>query len=249
MRTLQETQLVNISGDIAGGKKTFTVVAATPETPGVVTLELVCEDGALEHTPGQFITVYLPELGTPEGKAYSISSAPHEPLSITISSRGEFSKKLCSMRTGDTLLASGPEGYFFSESPSSTLVMLAAGIGIAPFRSVILSELARHPTRRIILLYSNRTVGDTVFGGCLNTLASQHPNIEVHHFVTREDRLPAGVTRGRMPAREVMRAAGDAPDPEFFICGSIPFVRDLWRGLRAEGVAEERLYTEAFFSH
>ena len=230
-------------------KKTYTVTGTAAEAPGVVTLHLACAGGAPAYLPGQFITVYLPELGTPEGKAYSISSAPGEPLSITVSARGEFSRRLCALVPGDAFEASAPEGYFYSESAQSALILLAAGIGIAPFRSVMLDSIKKNPARPLLLFYGNRTTPDIVFGKWLDELAGAHGAVQVRHFITREDALPAGVTRGRIPPEAVADAAGGVPDPEFFICGSIPFVRDMWRGLRSAGVSEDRLYTEAFFSH
>ena len=100
-----------------------------------------------------------------------------------------------------------------------------------------------------MLFYSNRTIADIVFENELAQLVATHPNLTVHHFITREDPLPNGMTHGRMTADAIIREVGNAPDPEYFICGSIEFVRDLWRGLKAAGVPEERLYTEAFFGH
>jgi ferredoxin-NADP reductase len=239
---------------IGEDKKKYTVTKTIPEAPGVVSLELSCdtlrslgEVGPL-YIPGQFITVYLPELGTPEGKAYSISSALGEPLRITVEERGQFSRHLCALKPSGSFFASEPGGYFYSESDTSTLVMLAAGIGVAPFRSVILENLKKNPARRIVLLYSSRTMQNIVFRRELEELAAKHEAFEVHHFITREENLPEGVTKGRMSAEAILKAVGDAPDPEFFICGSISFVRDMWKGLKLAGVEEERLYTEAFFA-
>ena len=219
------------------------------EAPGVTTLELSCKEGSPSYIPGQFITVYLPELATPEGKAYSIASAPNEPLRITIAKRGEFSQRLCSLQPGDSFRALPAGGYFYSESKTSTLVMLAAGIGIAPYRAIIINTVRNDPERRLMLFYSNRTIADITFHRDLDDLAKAHPNLTVHNFVTREDPLPAGMTHGRMSAETIIHEVGDAPDPEYFICGSIEFVRDLWRGLKTAGVPEDRLYTEAFFGH
>ncbi|MGC9602844.1 MAG: hypothetical protein ABSE76_03895 [Minisyncoccia bacterium] len=229
-------------------KKKYTVIKTTSEAPGVVSLELSCEDGTPLYIPGQFITVYLPELGTPEGKAYSISSAPNESLRITVEERGEFSRTLSALKPGGVFLASEPEGYFYSESKTSALVMLAAGIGIAPFRSVILESLQKNSARLIHLFYSNRTMQNIVFRDEFALLAARHESFKVHHFITREENLPGGITSGRMSAEAILKAVGKAPDPEFFICGSIPFVRDMWKGLKSAGVSEERLYTEAFFA-
>lgn len=229
--------------------KKYTVTGAVLEAPGVTTLELACADGVPLYIPGQFITAYLPELGTPEGKAYSISSAPGEPLRITVQMRGEFSRRLCAMRPGYTFLASEPCGYFYSESASSALIMLAAGIGVAPFRSMILDAIKKNPARPLLLFYGNKTMSGIVFGGLLDTLAAAYPAVQIRHFITKEEHLPDGVVRGRITAEAVMQAIEEVPDPEFFICGSISFVRDIWRDLRSAGINEDRLYTEAFFSH
>ncbi|HUD03170.1 MAG TPA: FAD-dependent oxidoreductase [Candidatus Paceibacterota bacterium] len=233
---------------IEDDKKKYTVVSSRIEVPGVVRLELSCEVGAPLYIPGQFITVYLPELGTPEGKAYSISSTQDEPLRITVEKRGEFSRHLCALKPGDTFLATEPEGYFYSESDTSMLVMLAAGIGVAPFRSMILESLKKNPARRIVLLYSSRTMKTIVFKKELDELAAKHKTFEVHHFITREENISAGMTKGRMSAEAILQAVGDAPEQEFFICGSISFVRDMWKGLKLAGVQEDNLYTEAFFA-
>ena len=91
----------------------YVVKEKTMEVPGVTTLFLTDEqDNVPPFTPGQYITVYFPELSTPEGKAYSISSAPREStFSITVRNIGEFSGRLCSISPGETLLASLPYGF------------------------------------------------------------------------------------------------------------------------------------------
>ncbi len=228
-------------------KERYRVREKIAEAPAVFTLKLSREDGTTpSYLPGQFITIYFPELGTPEGKAYSISSAPFEPtLAITVKKMGEFSNRLCALQTGDALVASRPCGYFFSESRESSLVLIAAGIGIAPFRGIILDALQHNPKREIFLFYSNRTVSDIIFANLLTSL----PAVTVIHFITREMSVPQEMRCGRMSAASLLETIGEAPNPEFLICGSISFVRDLWRELQKAGVAEECIYTEAFFSH
>ncbi|MBI3573988.1 hypothetical protein HY090_02975 [Candidatus Kaiserbacteria bacterium] len=231
--------------------ETYVVREKIFETPTVCTLKLAHSDGSIPaFVPGQFITVYFPELGTPQGKAYSISSAPSEKtIAITVKQIGAFSHRLSSMNSGDTLSASLPYGYFYSESAASTLVMLAAGIGIAPFRGMIMDALANNPTRKLVLCCSNRTEMDITFRNALKECSERFPNCSVNHFITREETAPEGTTKGRMSAPAVLQIVGSAPDPEFLLCGSISFVRDMWRDLCAASVPEEKIYTEAFFSH
>ncbi len=228
-------------------KKTYKIINRKQETKDVATLFISCEAGDVMYLPGQFITIYLPELGTPEGKAYSISSAPGEPMSITVRALGDFSRRLCELTSGDTFLASAPSGYFYSESDTSSLVMLTGGIGITPFRSMIVDSIRKRNNRNIHLFYSNKTVSDIVFGKELDSLASTYDFLNIRQFITREEKISDNLTKGRISAKTVTSVFENLNELEFFLCGSIPFVRDMWRGLKAGGVSEDFIYTEAFF--
>jgi len=220
------------------------------EAPGVSTLQLSLANGSIpKYVPGQFITVYAPNLGTPEGKAYSISSAPHEKtLNITVKDMGKFSHYLCSRKPGDEVEGSLPYGYFFSESHTSTLALVCGGVGVAPFRSMLQASTHDTPRRNIALFCSNRTAQDIIFKKMLDELEENNKNIKVFHFLTREKAGPPMIN-GRINAKTILESLNDKKDAEFLLCGSISFVRDLWRDLRSEGVSEEKIYTEAFFSH
>lgn len=231
-------------------REKYVVRENVPEVPGVRTLKLSREDGSIpSYKPGQCITVYFPETGTPEGKAYSISSAPWEgTMNITVRAMGEFSNRLSAMVPGDIVTGSEPLGYFYSESEDRPLVMLAGGTGIMPFRSMVMDAARNNPARELRLFYSSRTMADIIFAGFFDEMWAAHENFGVQYFVTREKDVPQPIIQGRMSAEAVLRKLPDAAAAEFLLCGSIPFVRDMWRDLRSSGVAEEALYTEAFFS-
>ena len=220
------------------------------EAPGVTTLRLSLAKGSVpKYVPGQFITVYAPELGTPEGKAYSISSAPHEKtLNITVKDMGKFSHYLCSRKPGDEVEGSLPYGYFFSESRTSALALICGGIGIAPFRSMLQAGAQETPRRSMALFCSNRTAQDIIFKKMLDELQAANANVRVFHFLTRED-AAAPMQSGRIRAHRILAQLKNEKNLEFMLCGSIAFVRDLWRDLRAAGITEDAIYTEAFFSH
>lgn len=230
----------------------YTVHENIGEAPGVASLALVDEKGGVpEFLPGQFINVYFPETNTPEGKAYSISSSPDEKsFSITVRSLGEFSNRLCGMEAGDTFEASLPYGFFRPEREDSPLVLLASGIGITPFRSIIRTAAEKFPARRIALFHSVRTLEDAIFRGEFENMKTTMPHFSLSYFVTREDvPLSAGLIARRMTSADILDAAPATPNAEFLLCGSIPFTRDMWRSLKHAGVSEDAMYTEAFFSH
>ena len=239
-------------------RKKYRVQEKVDEACSVCTLKLVLDDGSKKeavpaYRPGQFITIYFPELGTPEGKSYSISSAPHEQtLNITVKGIGLFSKKLCSLKVGDVIAGSLPYGYFYSENETTDLVMIAGGIGVAPFRSMILDTLHRTPQRKLVLFYSNRTCADIIFKKEFENIAAQHKNVKILPFVTREKTSDYSVVPNRISIADIIgnaKKVSHIEGREFLLCGSIPFVRDFWKGLTHRGVSEEVIYTEAFFSH
>lgn len=241
-------------------RKTYRVVEKIAEAPSVSTLKLAIDDGsgkkyAPPYRPGQFINVYFPELGTPEGKSYSISSAPSEPtLNITVKAMGQFSNRLCSLEKGDTFTASLPYGYFYTESDDTALVMIAGGIGVAPFRSMIVDSIARRQHRKLNLFCSYRAAADIIFKKEFDALAAAAPSdLKIFYFVTREQCHDPAIIPGRMSVSDIIgnsrKGRKHIAGREFFICGSIQFVSSFWKGLRKQGVPEEMMCTESFFSH
>jgi ferredoxin-NADP reductase len=226
----------------------YTVKEKVQETHNVVTLKLSCGDGLPKYCSGQFITVYFDDTGNAEGKAYTISSAPQEgTLNITVKGVGQFSHRLCAMNDGDTIEASLPYGYFYSESSASSLVMIAGGMGVAPFRSMIMDSVKNNHKRNLVLFTSNKKTEDTIFKNEFEKVQNEKPLFAVHNYVTQEDRVPEQITKGRITIEDIIDRTKNLKDKEFLICGSIPFVRDFWKGLKQAGIPEETVYTEAFF--
>lgn len=232
-------------------RKKYIVRENLAEAPDVFTLKLLREDGsATAYTPGQFINIYLGEEKLSKGKSYSISSEPaEETINITVKKMGEFSSRLCSLNTGDSVFVSEPCGYFYSDIGNTALVLVAGGIGITPFRSIILDAARNNPQRKTFLFYSNKTAQDILFLKTLNELEIKNSNFMATYFITRQEQIPDNMIRGRMNADIILKTiGGEVSGAEFFVCGSISFTRDLWRGLRDAGISAEKLYTEAFFS-
>src|SRR5437763_16220837 len=119
-----------------------TVAAAAAETPRVRTLQLEA-DGWAGHRPGQHLDVRLTaEDGYQAERSYSIASAPGEPLAITVErlEDGEVSPYLTEeLRAGDELELRGSIGGYFVWEPSDggPLLLLAAGSGVVPLRSIL----------------------------------------------------------------------------------------------------------------
>ncbi len=122
--------------------QTATVGSVTDETPQVRTLMLDVPDWA-GHRAGQHLDVRLTaEDGYQAERAYSIASAPGEPLAITVErlDDGEVSPYLTEeLRPGDEIEVRGPiGGYFVWDAPDGGPLLLAAGgSGVVPLRAIL----------------------------------------------------------------------------------------------------------------
>lgn len=226
----------------------YTVKEKKQETKDVVTLKLSCVGGNPKYCAGQFITVYFDDTGNAEGKAYTISSEPRETtINVTVKDIGQFSHKLCTLNIGDILEASLPYGYFYSEVENTTLIMIAGGIGVTPFRSIIMDSIKNNTSRKLILFYSNKTADDIVFKNEFEEIQKIYPNIVVKNYTTKQDIDEGVMKKGRINVSDILEETKEIKDKEFLLCGSISFVRDFWKGLKEVGIPEETIYTEAFF--
>lgn len=213
---------------------TVEIVRVRQENPEVTTLYFA---RPFDFMAGQYITVFIEGSQVREGKAYSISSRPHEELmSITIKDvGGEFSSYLCSRQVGDKLRISPAYGDFNPQT-ERPLVGIAAGCGLSPIWSILAD--AQQPT---FLYLSQKSPEYMVFS---EELAAS--NITVKKFSTRQQvEETDGWHNGRFEAANIV---GEVPsEAHFLVCGSLPFVRDIWQKLTAAGVDESHISTETFF--
>jgi nitric oxide dioxygenase len=229
--------------------KPYKIVEKILETADVVSLRLVDAKtgGRPDFIAGQYVTVLFPDLDVPAGKAYSLSSAPRDSyLQITVKEIGVYSSRLHELKVGDELLVSEPYGFLNPEF-DAPIVAIAGGVGVAPIMSIIRDALEREPNRAIDLWFSNHTRDDIVFKKSLKSLATRHKKLQVKHFITREQKLPAGYEAGRIDVAKTLSARKHSPETFFFICGRESFVGDIWRALVAAGVAEDKIATETFY--
>lgn len=232
-----------------GSEYRWTVREVKTETPLVTSLYLAPISERPQFTAGQYLTVRFEDCGPAEGKAYSISSAPHEPLvRLSVKKIGAFSETLGALRAGDLLTTSAPYGFFYPEEEENTpLMFVAGGIGVAPCLSIIKDLAHKKDARQIELHYSNQTNAEIAFLEELLEVEGQCTSILLHLYVTREESRDARANSGRMSPESVLRNAHMREEADFFLCGSMDFTKSVWKMLRDAGIAEHRLYTEGFF--
>lgn len=90
------------------------------------------------YKAGQCIAVGFPDTIDEEAKIFSIASSPTEDMIILLVKHGtsDYKKRLIAIKLGDKLLVSEPMGGFEFDDQRSA-IMIAGGMGIAPFRSIV----------------------------------------------------------------------------------------------------------------
>ena len=220
----------------------YIVLRKKQETPTVTTLVIAFPNRNIPvYKAGQYITVYFFDSSTPQGKAYSISSAPTEQLfTITVKAVGEYSNRLCAMSCGDTFLGSLPKGAFYSERIDTDIIMLASGTGVTPFRSILIDTVHNAQKRALFLFYSYRATQDALFTEEFDAIKKNYTTVHIENYITRE---PAKSRRITIP--DILNSTHTGRQREFFICGPTSFVREQRIALQSVGVLPEAIHTEA----
>jgi ferredoxin-NADP reductase len=113
-------------------------------------------------TPGESIDLFLPEnfpgASDDRQRSFSLASAPHEDR-LTIATRmrkSAYKEPLAAAHPGAGVRIVGPTGTMsLHDDPDRAIVMIAGGIGITPFISMLRSEAQADRPRPMALLYSN----------------------------------------------------------------------------------------------
>jgi ferredoxin-NADP reductase len=182
-------------------------------------------------------------------RAYSIASAPGEPLAITVErlDDGEVSPYLTQeARAGDFCEVRGPIGGYFVWEPAfgGPLLLAAGGSGIVPLRAILRYRNLIGSSVPVRLLYSVRRLEDVIYR---DELSVHVEGVEVIYALTRSQ--PAGWTGYARRVDEALLAevAWPAADkPLAYVCGPTSFVEAVATGLVGLGYPPVRVRTERF---
>lgn len=146
----------------------------------------------MTYKAGQFMDLTLidPSETDAEGntRGFSINSAPHEnDLIFTTRLRDTaFKRVLRSMPLGTGVRIEGPFGNFtLHNNENRAAILLAGGIGITPFRSIVRRAVHEKLRHRIVLFYVNRRPEDTPFLDELFGFEKENPNFTFVPTMTR----------------------------------------------------------------
>lgn len=212
-------------------------------------------DRALNFRAGQYVSVVVPrtvsgstesQLATDLRRAYSIASAPNSieiQLCIQKVGSGPGSLYLSNLRPGDEFLCYAPYGFLtYSPQTERDLVFVATGTGLAPFRSILLSEefQTKRPHRISVLLGVRRR----------EEILYQKDLAPISDWVsclTGEEEIGPGEFKGRVT--DFLRTSESIAweNSEFYLCGNGAMIDEVRRLLKERGVDKKRIHLEIYF--
>jgi ferredoxin-NADP reductase len=210
---------------------------------------------SFEFKPGQFASVTLLDTAATdlEGSTrnFSIASAPHEKeLMVAMRNRDTaFKRAIHALPIGSPVLFQGPFGHFTLHTDiARPAVLLAGGIGITPFRSMLLKATIMRSPHHIFLFYANRRPEEAAFLEELQNLEDFNPRYKLIATVTD----PSEVTpewrgeSGHFTAQILKKWLPDLRTPVFYLAGPARGVTSMRLTLNAAGVSDVDIRTEEF---
>jgi ferredoxin-NADP reductase len=221
-----------------------TVEQVEKHTDSVASYRFAPQGRVPKFHAGQFLHLaldeYHPDRQWPESRVFSIASSPSEradALAVTISVKGRFTRRVFdTLEAGSECWLKLPYGEFLFP-PDRPLVLVAGGVGITPFLSLLKQMLEEKSEQRVSLCYGVRSAGLYLFGDLLARCEAELPLFT--RTVYCEDGSAAGSARGVLDIAAIHAAA---PAGSVFYLSGPPAMIAAFRGrLRDLGVEGERI--------
>lgn len=202
--------------------------------------------------PGQYggFTLIDPPIKDPTGltRRFSLLSTPDEDV-IQIAVRIQqsvYKQTLNTLPIGASIKFAGPTGNFIlHEDKTIPAVMIAGGIGVTPFYSMILNATRHHSTQSIKLFYGNQSPQDTAFLPELETCQIQNPHFKLIAAMDKPNEYWQG-EQGYITYTMIKKYVEDLSQPIFYVCGSPAMVTAIQEMLAEAGIDEEKIRVEDF---
>lgn len=220
----------------------FKLLEIKQETSDVKSFIFTPLDPGFTWSAGQYLDWQLPHPSPDdrgERRWFSIASAPSEKhvlLSTRFSDNGSTLKqKLLSLEVGDEVQAKGPMGSFTADSNTQRLVLIAGGIGITPFRSILVERAAQHTLKNIVLVYGNKSPENVPFKDDLDMIAAQNSGLMLEYVYGQH-----------IDATTLKNSLGLLESSIFMISGLEKMVIAIKESLFAAGVPEDHIRIDDF---
>lgn len=206
-------------------------------------------------TPGQFVdlTLLRPSETDAAGntRTFSIASAPDEET-VMVATRlrdTAFKREMQRLPLGTTVRMEGPFGKLMLHADQTRpAVFLSGGIGITPFRSMVVHAAMQRSPQRLVLFYSNRRPEDAAFLDELQALQETNPRYTFVGTMTEPEKSSLvwqGET-GYINAAVLSKHLVNVDRPIYYVVGPPGMVGALRTMLKEAHIDDSDVRTETF---
>jgi len=172
-------------------------------------LTLLAPEIAAVAAPGQFVMVALPGTQFRLRRPLSLHSVDGERVRLLVEPRGEGTRELAELGIADTLAVAGPLGHGFPLERVRAALLVAGGIGVAPFQFV--ADVLRARGVPVTATFGFRDEGQARLSGAF----------EIDDlWVATDD----GSVGRHGTAVELAREVGAGPQTSVLACGPAPLL-------------------------
>ena len=209
------------------------------------------EDGQMFFVPGQYATISFKTGGrySPVRCFSMTNDTKSAELSFAMRRHGRFTKQISELLPGTSVKVQGSFGQFVIDPDfDKQIIMLAAGIGITPYMSMLRQAAKSKITSPIVLLYRSKSADNIPFYDEIMKLRKQIPDFRVFFLVGDGKHNPSARIYSRKLNIEVIESVikGSFSDYSYFICGPNNFNETFDKKLKQVGVSEDQIVTESF---
>jgi ferredoxin-NADP reductase len=230
------------------------VTAYEPLTPtGTVRITFrVTDDQPFDFEPGMFVGIRADVPGAGVRRSpYCIISPPGPDrtfqLLVRLVPEGPLSLYLASLDPGSTIAFRGPSGRsMVPREGDEDLVLLATGVGVGPFLSLVSALGARGIDRRAWLVWGLRTAEDICLVDELGELEWRCPFFRYQISLTRPPEAWTGL-RGRV-TESVPPLLETLSGHRYYLVGNGAMIEEMSAVLSDLGVDRRYIYEEVYFN-
>ncbi|HEX9068986.1 MAG TPA: oxidoreductase [Ktedonobacterales bacterium] len=209
----------------------------------------------LAFEPGQYLECTL-EHAHPDARGnrryFTIASSPTEKvihLGVRFYPKGSsYKRSLLALGARRAILGTHIGGDFtLPRDPKKKLMLIAGGIGITPYRSMLKYLIDTRQRRDVVVLYANRSAADIIYRDVLLE-AEAKLGARVVYTLTDGERAPhnwAGAV-GRVDEHMIKAVAPDYHERTFYLSGPPAMVRAHEDALKRLGVPGRHIKKDSF---
>ena len=173
-------------------------------------------------------------------RAFSVASVTSEGYMLVGTRTGDqassFKQELINMKAGERVSVRGPFGWFKEQDKTSSLVMMAAGVGITPIRALLMS-LKDEKKRDIHVVYVSSDYH--LYGEDLDEIVEKNDSIKLYKLSDRKE------------ASDKLRAIAkeNGNNAFYYISGSMKVIKSTKNLLKNENIQSKRVISDFFLGY